>query len=83
MASVQIPANELKQLTSIVSVQTKGIKKFMQSGPDKVLATEIELNEDDENAQKRWSSIAGRKRKERLALLNGYNIIIITTKSSA
>lgn len=85
LASVQIPANELKQLTSIVSVQTKGIKKFMQSGPDKVLATEIELNEDDENAQKRWSSIAGKKRKARLALLNGYDkrlhIIIFRSKS--
>lgn len=57
----------------------------MQSGPDKVLATEIELNEDDENGQKRWSSIAGKKRKERLALLNGYatiHIIIFRSKTS-
>lgn len=32
---------------------------------------------DDEKDQKRWSSIAGKSRKQRLALLHGFVIIII------
>lgn len=32
---------------------------------------EANIDENTENEQKKWSSIAGKKRKERLALLQG------------
>lgn len=32
---------------------------------------EADIDESNENEQKKWSSIAGKKRKERLALLHG------------
>lgn len=33
---------------------------------------EAQIDESNETEQKKWSSIAGKKRKERLALLHGY-----------
>lgn len=43
----------------------------MQNSEHIILPSEINVDESEENAQKRWSSIAGKKRKERLALLHG------------
>lgn len=71
MAGVQLPANHLKQFTSIVNVQTKGVKRFMLDSSLKKGPKEAEIDESNENEQKKWSSIAGKKRKERLALLHG------------
>lgn len=72
LATVQLPANELKKLTSIVSVQTKGVKKFMQIGELNNAHKVAEVDDGNDKDQKRWSSIAGKKRKERLALLHGF-----------
>lgn len=72
LASVQLPANDLKKLTSIVNVQTKGVKKFMQIGDLSNASKLAEVGENNETEQKRWSSIAGKKRRERLALLHGF-----------
>lgn len=77
MASVQLPANELKQLTSIVNVQTKGVKKFMELN-NLNSPREAEIDDSNESEQKRWSSIAGKKRRERLALLHGFVLEIMT-----
>lgn len=33
---------------------------------------EAQIHEKEDGDQKRWSSLAGKKRRERLALLNGY-----------
>lgn len=68
MASVQLPAADLKKLTSITCVQTKGVRNFMKNIGN---ARNVVNDVDNETEQKRWSSIAGKKRKERLALLNG------------
>lgn len=72
LASVQLPSNELKQYTSIVNVQTKGVKKFMQAASLGKTLQEAQIHEKEDGDQKRWSSLAGKKRRERLALLNGY-----------
>lgn len=69
LASVQLPETELKKLTSITSVQTRGAKNFLKN-TDVLRRVRDDVSEDTE--QKHWSSIAGKKRKERLALLNGY-----------
>lgn len=71
LAAVQLPANQLKQMTSIVNVQTKGVKRFMQDSSLINGLKEAEIHESNESEQKKWSSIAGKKRKERLALLHG------------
>lgn len=71
LAAVQLPANQLKQMTSIVNVQTKGVKRFMQDSSLRNGLKEAEIHESNESEQKKWSSIAGKKRKERLALLHG------------
>lgn len=72
LASVQLAANDLKKLTSIVNVQTKGVKKFKQIGDLSDAPKLAEIDDSNETEQKRWSSIAGKKRKERLALLHGF-----------
>lgn len=71
LAAVQLPANHLKQFTSIVNVQTKGVKRFMQDSSLANGLKEADIDESNETEQKKWSSIAGKKRKERLALLHG------------
>lgn len=71
LASVQLPANDLKKFASIISVQTKGLKKFSQGEGVRTAHTFSAEIEENDGEQKRWSSIAGRKRKERLALLHG------------
>lgn len=55
-------------MTSITSVQTLGVKKFTKNYAPYVAAVDEVENDKD---QKRWSSIAGKARKQRLALLNG------------
>lgn len=71
LASVQLPANDLKKFTSIISVQTQGLRKFSQIDGLKTAQTFGADVEEGDSEQKRWSSIAGTKRKERLALLHG------------
>lgn len=71
LASVQLPANDLKKFASIINVQTQGLKKFSQSEGLKTAQSFSAEVEENDGEQKRWSSIAGRKRKERLALLHG------------
>lgn len=71
LASVQLPANDLKKFASIISVQTQGLKKFSQGEGLKTAHTFSADVEENDGEQKRWSSIAGKKRKERLALLHG------------
>lgn len=67
LASVQLSAAELKKLTSITSVQTRGKRNFAKANDRKHAVDDVE----EEGEQKRWSSIAGKTRKARLALLNG------------
>lgn len=55
-----------------MNVQTKGLRKFKQAVNTKTALGTNEAEESIETQQKRWSSIAGRKRKERLALLHGF-----------
>lgn len=69
---MQLPANDLKKFASIISVQTKGLKKFSRGEGVKTAQTFSADVEENDGEQKRWSSIAGKKRKERLALLHGY-----------
>lgn len=71
LASVQLPANDLKKFASIINVQTQGLKKFSQSEGLKTAQSFCAEVEEKDGEQKRWSSIAGKKRKERLALLRG------------
>lgn len=72
LASVQLPVNELKKYTSIVNVQTKGLKKYKQGKGVESTHVPDAADESGETEQKKWSSIAGKKRKERLALLHGF-----------
>ncbi|KAJ6635942.1 putative ATP-dependent RNA helicase kurz [Pseudolycoriella hygida] len=67
LASVQVASDELKQYTSIVNVQTKGLKNHLK---EKIIKRIDKPEEDD--GQRRWSSISGSQRKKRLALLNSY-----------
>lgn len=73
MASVQLPAADLKKMTSITSVQTRGVKNFAKASSIAAEAADGTLDNDGE--QKKWSSIAGKTRKQRLALLHGYAVI--------
>lgn len=43
----------------------------MQANTSSNRFKEADIDENDGNDQKKWSSIAGKKRKERLALLHG------------
>lgn len=52
-------------------MQTKGVKRFMQASSVGNGLKEADIDESNESEQKKWSSIAGKKRKERLALLHG------------
>lgn len=71
LASVQLPASDLKKFASIINVQTTGLKKFSQVEGLKTAQTFSREVEENDTQQRRWSSIAGKKRKERLALLQG------------
>lgn len=67
LASVQLPADELRRYVSITNVQTKGLKKHLLEQRKDVV---YEVSED---TQQKWSSVAGgSKRMKRLALLHGY-----------
>lgn len=67
LASVQLPADELRKYVSITNVQTKGLKKHLLEQRKDVV---YEVSED---TQQKWSSVAGgSKRMKRLALLHGY-----------
>lgn len=67
MASVQLPAAELKKFTSITSVQTRGVRNFAKIAEERVRTVDEAENDGE---QKRWSSIAGKTRKQRLTLLH-------------
>lgn len=71
LANVQLSAADLRKLTSITSVQTRGKKNSGKAIVRKHAVDDVE----DEDEQKRWSSIAGKTRKQRLALLNGFVIL--------
>lgn len=77
LASVQLPSDELKQYTSIVNVQTKGLKYHLK---EKIVKSKAKDEVDDNDGQRRWSSVAGSQRKKRLALLNGFVIILFLTE---
>lgn len=62
--------DDLKKLTSITSVQTRGVRNFAKTSASE--AIEVNMGENNESDQKKWSSIAGKTRKQRLALLHGY-----------
>lgn len=72
LASVQLPSDELKQYTSIVNVQTRGLKHHLK---EKIVKQSAKQEVDDSDGQRRWSSISGSQRKKRLALLNGFVIL--------
>lgn len=71
LASVQLPANDLKKFASIINVQTQGLKKFSQGDGLKTAQSFSADVEDNDGEQRRWSSVAGKNRKMRLALLHG------------
>lgn len=47
----------------------------MQTGDVSNASKLAQVDENNEKDQKRWSSIAGKKRRERLALLHGFVFI--------
>lgn len=53
----------------------------MQASSLGITLQEAQIHGNEDGEQKRWSSLAGRKRKERLALLNGYVIELRMIKS--
>lgn len=67
LATVQLPADELRKYTSITNVQTKGLKKHLLEARKDVVYTV------SEDTQTKWSSLAGGSKKmKRLALLHGF-----------
>lgn len=69
LATVQLPADELRKYTSITNVQTKGLKKHLLEARKDVVYTV------SEDTQTKWSSLAGGSKKmKRLALLHGFEV---------
>lgn len=78
LATVQLDPDELKKYTSIVNVQTKGLKNHLKEKVGKQFSKQ---KADDNDGQRRWSSVSGSQRKKRLALLNGFVIRICSWSS--
>lgn len=71
LAAVQVSAEELKKYTSISKAQTLGVKNSQRLEKDLEIIKEIQTNDKD-NQITRISSIAGKSKRKRLALLAGY-----------
>ncbi|KAG4070654.1 hypothetical protein HA402_013574 [Bradysia odoriphaga] len=64
LASVQLPSDELGKYTSIINVQTKGLKHHLK---EKIEKRTSKQEVDGDDGQRRWSSVSGSQRKKRLA----------------
>lgn len=74
LAAVQLPASELKQYTSIINVQTKGLKHHLKEPSARKLLSleEFAVAATENNDDTKRNSIVGAKRKVRLELMSGY-----------